>query len=305
MVSSNKSGRAFEGAVLTALGEVLSFHGKIEYGDNKPTLGALEHLASLEESIQAEYKYVALHGAQILADDIFGKYQEIVNPVLYIQSDSAGRKGDPRDILIDGANIPETIGISVKHNHNAVKHPRLSYRLDFGEKWFGVQCSQDYWNAIHPVFERLRKYGYKKFPWSAEVDDVWAELYDPILIAFEIEFRSIIAIKGRDALLSLFEFLFGEFSYYKLIGKKKARKPSATIYFYDFRGMHYSLLPSKILDIKRVIGDKGSYNKLDVKFDGGWRLSFRIHTASTNIERSFKFDIQIEEMPNGFLMYED
>ena len=71
---------------------------------------------------------------------------------LGIQTDSKGEEGDVRDILIVRHNIHWEIGLSVKHNHFAVKHSRLAKRLDFGQKWFGVKCSEDYWNAIFPIF---------------------------------------------------------------------------------------------------------------------------------------------------------
>jgi len=63
---------------------------------------------------------------------------------LIIPTDDRGREGDVRDIIIVRSEIGWEIGISVKNNHSAVKHPRLSSVLDFGEKWFGIKCSDDY-----------------------------------------------------------------------------------------------------------------------------------------------------------------
>ena len=53
---------------------------------------------------------------------------------LKIQPDSEGESGDVRDILIIRRNIQWEIGLSIKHNHFAVKHSRLAKTLDFGEK---------------------------------------------------------------------------------------------------------------------------------------------------------------------------
>nr|WP_322597221.1 HaeIII family restriction endonuclease [Mergibacter septicus] len=50
---------------------------------------------------------------------------------LKIQSDDKGEKGDVRDVLIIRRGIEWEIGLSVKHNHFAVKHSRLSKKLDF------------------------------------------------------------------------------------------------------------------------------------------------------------------------------
>ncbi len=44
---------------------------------------------------------------------------------LKIQSDDKGKEGDVRDILIIRRGIEWEIGLSVKHNHFAVKHSRL------------------------------------------------------------------------------------------------------------------------------------------------------------------------------------
>ena len=46
--------------------------------------------------------------------------------------------------------------MSIKHNHEAVKHSRLSHGLDFGNEWFGIPCSKEYWNAVKPIFDRLK-----------------------------------------------------------------------------------------------------------------------------------------------------
>ena len=38
--------------------------------------------------------------------------------------------------------------------------------------------------------------------------------------------------------------------------------------------------------------------------DGGWQFSFRIHNASTLVETSLKFDIQIIKMPDAIISIE-
>lgn len=74
---------------------------------------------------------------------------------LKIQSDDKGKEGDVRDVLIIRRGIEWEIGLSVKHNHFAVKHSRLSKNLDFGKKWYGIDCSEQYWKDIKPIFEYL------------------------------------------------------------------------------------------------------------------------------------------------------
>lgn len=63
---------------------------------------------------------------------------------LKIQSDGKGKEGDVdvRDVLIIRRGIEWEIGLSVKHNHFAVKYSRMSKNLDFGSKWYGIECSK-------------------------------------------------------------------------------------------------------------------------------------------------------------------
>ena len=75
--------------------------------------------------------------------------------ILKLQKDSEGEIGDVRDILIIRNDIKWEIGLSIKHNHFAVKHSRLGKNLDFAERWFGMKCSEEYWNAVNPVFEYI------------------------------------------------------------------------------------------------------------------------------------------------------
>ena len=50
---------------------------------------------------------------------------------LYIQQDEEGEKGDVRDIIVARKTLKWEIGLSIKHNHFAVKHSRLSPTIDF------------------------------------------------------------------------------------------------------------------------------------------------------------------------------
>lgn len=60
---------------------------------------------------------------------------------MYLQKDKRGEDSDVRDIVVVRQNIRWEIGLSLKHNHNAIKHNRLSPLIDFGKKWYGIPCS--------------------------------------------------------------------------------------------------------------------------------------------------------------------
>ena len=51
-----------------------------------------------------------------------------------MQSDQKGIDGDVRDIVLHTQS--GEVGVSAKHRHNALKHPRLSDKIDFGNLWY-------------------------------------------------------------------------------------------------------------------------------------------------------------------------
>ncbi len=110
--------------------------------------------------------------------------------LLEFQRDGAGTKGDVRDIVVKRNNIHWEVGLSIKHNHEAVKHSRLSHKLDFGNEWFGIPCSKDYWNAVKPIFDSLKAEKSKGRKWS-EIDDKEETVYIPLLQAFMDEVQRV------------------------------------------------------------------------------------------------------------------
>ena len=70
----------------------------------------------------------------------------------------------------------------------------------------------------------------------------------------------------------------------------KIRKPKLTIPIVN--------LPTRIVNIDFKPGSK---NTVELYLDNGWQFSFRIHNASTKVETSLKFDIQIIGMPTTII----
>ena len=102
--------------------------------------------------------------------------------ILEFQKDEAGMKGDVRDIVAKRPKIGWEVGFSIKHNHDAVKHSRLSYKLDFGEEWFQIPCSSQYWNVVDPIFTMLKEEKKNQAKWS-EIGDKGLKVYQPLLRA--------------------------------------------------------------------------------------------------------------------------
>lgn len=226
---------------------------------------------------------------------------------LEFQKDGEGIKGDVRDIVIKRNDIKWEFGLSIKHNHEAIKHSRLSHKLDFGKEWFGNSCSQEYWKAVKPIFDMLQKNkGTKK--WS-ELPNKAQDVYIPLLQAFMDEINRAYKT-DKDVPRKMVEYLIGVKDYYKIVSHDSDRL--TLIHTFN---MHKTLnkpskkkvsaitvpvveLPTRIVALEFK---PNSDNTVEMYLDNGWQLSFRIHNASTYIEPSLKFDVQFMGMPPSVL----
>ncbi len=303
---SNNQGRAYEFSYLISLYEEISKVRSVKMETNSSYYAAERAWNTLSESEKTMYKMSSLTGVNtlfelepLILDD--GK-DELE---LKIQSDDNGEKGDVRDVLIIRRGIEWEIGLSVKHNHFAVKHSRLSKKIDFGKKWYGIACSDQYWLDIKPIFDYLDEEKKKGTKWRdllSKEDDV----YVPLLNAFKEELERQNLLFNKEIPRLMVEYLLGEFDFYKVIGIDN--KEITRIQSFNLRGtlnkqgknrkrnieLPLSSLPTRIVSLDYKPGSK---NTLELYLDGGWQFSFRIHNASTKVEPSLKFDIQIIGMP--------
>ena len=203
-----------------------------------------------------------------------------------LQSDQQGRLGDVRDILIETSAEGE-IGISAKHRHKALKHPRLSDTIDFGKEWYGVPCSSTYWERIRPIFRALRE---RSGEFWRDLPRKHEDVYSPILDAFSDEIRT----QGIAA--DLLRYVVGRHDFYKVV------KANGDIVLQSFN-LGGSLkwgdsvkLPQRIVDVSPKPRSRTTVNLI---FDEGWQLSFRLHNAKSEIEPSLKFDVQLLGTPDS------
>ena len=151
---SNDQGRAYEYITLVTLHTEISKIRKAEIVQNSSLEAAKDAWDNMSKSMQ----HLLAVSATSFVPEIFNLEPLILEDdgdcvELLIQKDSKGEDGDVRDILIVRSGIEWEIGLSMKHNHFAVKHSRLSKNLDFGLSWYGIRCSDSYWNAVRPVFD--------------------------------------------------------------------------------------------------------------------------------------------------------
>lgn len=302
---SNNQGRAYEYACLHSLYEAITTIRSAEIVYNScydaaknawDTLGGQKqnlYMLSAKSTIETIF---ALEPNIIEADDDILK--------IYIQPDRKGEIADVRDIIIERRHIVWEIGLSIKHNHQAVKHSRIARHLDFGEKWYGVKCSDTYWEEVKPVFDFLEREE-KKGTRFSDLSSKEEYVYVPLLNAFIKEIRSQVEEDPRIS-RRLVEYLLSKYDFYKVISDDDKRL--TTIQSFNMYGMLNR--PSKVLEpsIKvpalRLpgkllhIGFKPqSKTTVVMSMDNGWQFSFRIHNAEKIAKPSLKFDVQIVGMP--------
>lgn len=232
---------------------------------------------------------------------------------LSLQTDASGIKGDVRDVVCLRKQNGWQIGISCKHNHHAVKHSRLSDTIDFGKEWLGIPCSRTYFDKVVPLFSNLRatrersKQSGIKALWS-DVGDKAQNYYVPVLQAFMDELQRIYVTSEENIPEKLVRYLLGRYDFYKVITDDKNR--TTRVEAINLSGT-LNRESGKLKPIVRVpmlkmpsqfyhIGFKpGSDNTIEVVCDEGWQISMRIHSASSKIEPSLKFDVNLISLPSS------
>jgi type-2 restriction enzyme haeIII len=306
---SNNQGRAYEYIFLNVLFDEISKIREVRIEKNSSFLASEKAWETLSEEEKEIYKLSALTGVNTVLDLeplILEKDNDTLN--LKIQADDNGKKGDVRDIIIMRENVNWEIGLSLKHNHFAVKHSRLSKKLDFGERWYNIPCSKEYWKKVKPIFDFLEKEEKKKTLWK-EIVNKNKDVYFPLLEAFKTE---ILDQNRRNIKLleNMLKYLLGKFDFYKVISiddKKVTRVQSYNLYgTLNQDGVHKKIkikIPVVILPTRIVSLDfkPNSLTTLELYLNNGWQFTFRIHNAEKEVKPSLKFDIQIVGIPTSII----
>ncbi|REG78404.1 HaeIII restriction endonuclease [Pricia antarctica] len=309
MANQTINGKAFEYALLLEFYERLKIITSVSITENEPYQNAKGCFESFIEDEQDTFRITASAAINFLID-IEPRLSNGINKndilVLEIVSDQAGQTGDVRDVLVIRSLQKWEIGISAKNNHRAVKHSRLSLNIDFGEKWLGVPCSQNYFAEIKPIFDMLAnlKAKDKSTKWTS-IENMHEVVYVPILNAFRKELLRLDKANPNIVAENLVQYLIGNEDFYKVIkGNKKVE-----IQAYNLKGTlnlpFESVKPkAKIPKLKlptrliEIVYQDNSTTTLLVSLNEGWQISFRIHNASSRIEPSLKFDINLVSAPH-------
>jgi hypothetical protein len=311
VTSQTINGKAFEYALLKEFFERLKAVTTVSVVQNEPYKTALKCFLSFNEKEQSHYSLVASFAVNFLLD----LEPRLSNGIsdkdilqLEIVSDKEGQTGDVRDVLAIRSLQKWEIGISAKNNHRAVKHSRLSNDIDFGQKWLGIPCSIAYFKEVNPVFDnlvKLRTASKATQKWDS-LGDYHTSVYVPILDAFKKELLRLEAENSGTVAERLIKYLIGNKDFYKVI--KGSNKVEIQAY-----NLHGTLnlpfetvkpkakvpklkLPSRLIE---VVYQENSKTTLLVTLNEGWQISFRIHNASSRIEPSLKFDINLVSAPHS------
>ncbi len=302
---SNDNGRAYEFACITVFSKAIESYRKVKIVHNS----AYEANERAWNTLDSYSQEMFLLSAKATIQSIFEAEPRMIEPgedelLLLFQTDDAGIRGDVRDLLVIRKDIQWEIGFSIKHNHFAVKHSRLSRTNNFGLTWYGKTCSNTYFEEIRPIFNYLNEENHNGTKFDS-LPNKWDDIYIPILKAFMKEVKMQYAQDNTIA-TKMAEYLLGHFDFYKVISVDDKRLTQ--IKGHNMHGtlnqpsqtakpkikIPISTFPSRLVSLEFI---PNHMNTLEMVLDGGWSFTLRLHNASTKCEPSLKFDVQILGVP--------
>ena len=312
-LTQTQAGQAFQFAVLQAIRAIVG-DSNVEVLENASFLKYKEQFQRLDEE-QQDLAFSAGHTAMQRIVEFEAYLEDALNAqsslwVKFRESDIddfGQRHNDTRDILIGDVNSSWQIGIIAKNRHEALRNSRLSQKIDFGHEWLKIPCSEQYFDEISPIFERLELLRRNRIDWS-DLEDKNETVYVPLLAAFRSE---LLRLDGEFPLRvapALIHYLLGDYDYYRII----RRDNGAELSVFNFNGtlnassmrdptikLQKLELPKRLIDLD-FAQSKGmtSSTTLILNCDGGWEISFRLHNARKEVEPSLKFDIKLLRIPD-------
>ena len=289
MASQVANGKAFEWAVADASSAVFALPILANSSSENARIAFEQLNVKKQQSFQVSAKEAVIHIAKLEHGNRFIQIAEHIE----IASDYRGKAGDVRDVLLVS---PEgELGFSCKTNHDALKHSRLSSTIDFVKAW-GLDvsgCSSNYWDEVRPLFTKLMTIQHQsnRTALFSDIADIHSEYYKPILRAFQDE---LVRVLGPDAehpdvaTAAFVQYVIGAQDFYKIINLKD----KTTVQGFNFRNslsIGVSKLPTHLVSVD---SHDGGINSVSTRFNRGYSFNFRIHSASSRVEPSFKFDVR-------------
>lgn len=310
-----QNGKAFEYACVIALYEKLKNGQKVTIEESTQIVTARKLYDDVSEDMKHSLDAAANAAVRVIERLEPQLWNACGNEPLYLslQPDAAGMKGDVRDVLCIRKQNGWEIGLSCKHNHHAVKHSRLSDKIDFGKEWLGIPCSKEYFDRVVPLFSELReirdtskKEGSPAL-WNSVAQKA-EKYYIPVLQAFMDELNQIDRENPKCVPELLVHYLLGKNDFYKVITDDKNRTTRVEAVnimgtLNQIAGDEKSIAKIPVLKMPaqfyHIDFKPGSNNTIEVVCDEGWQISMRLHNASSKVEPSLKFDVNLISLPSS------
>lgn len=312
--TQTSNGKAFEYACLLSIYETLNNQLGVTIVESPQLETAKNFYENLETEEKEKFSQAAMAAARAIVRLEPQLQHNNLDVPLYIaiQTDSTGIAGDVRDVLCIRNQNDWQIGLSCKHNHHAVKHSRLSASIDFGQEWLSSPCSDNYFSEVVPIFTELRDI--RDSSKEAGTPALWRDIPDkaeryylPILNSFLTELNSL-ASTNPQVPSNLIHYLLGRYDFYKVItdDKRKTTRVEAVNIAGTLNrsfGSNRSIVNVPQIALPTRFYHTGikqhSDNTAEVICDEGWQISLRIHNASSKVEPSLKFDVNLISLPSS------
>lgn len=314
--NQTEKGKAFEYACAKAIQDGATAGCGVEIVKNSSLTIAEGHYSSLTSKESSNDDKGAGAAIRFLSKLEPRLYEPNSDLLVELQEDSKGKNGDVRDIICSRDDW--NLGISCKHNNNAVKHSRISPTIDFGYKWVGINCSDDYVDDVKDIFKPIIKMieDSKKNKtilqrWR-DVKNKHKDYYVPALNAFIKELKKLDNDNPGVVPERLIRYLLGREDFYKVIMYE--RKKYTKIEAININGTLNKpsgktkavisaprlKMPTRFTDIR--IKD-GSTTTVLIECDNGWNLSMRVHSGDGKVVPSLKFDVRMISFPSNALVH--
>ncbi len=321
MASNTKNGKAFEYACLKAICEKLLEHGKnVQIDDSVAYRNTVKDFNSLSKDKQKIYMDAAKAAAKIIfpleptLEHGLGELFLAINP----DSAAQGENGDVRDVLCIRSNDNENweIGLSCKHNHAALKHPRITADKDFGKSWVGLPNSSEFIDEISSTIDSLIEFTKQRKPWK-EIAPTQEEkhtfYYLPIIRAYKNEITRMCE-KYPETPQKLLSYFFGSKDFYKVIMNERDR--TTTLIAFNMNNslgrkcgrlksrtpIRTTNMPTRLIETDFKRDKKGTPSKTTIilRFDSNWTVSMRLHNKDKIVRlTSLAWDVQLDGFPSN------
>ena len=197
---------------------------------------------------------------------------------------------DPGVADLTITNVSRSLALSVKHNHDALSHPR-PYSLADQMGMSGLEFESDHRKRMDAVVKRFRTAagGATSFPL---VPAAKLKLYQEACAECAETVNKVSSQK--DAITTLFNFLVGS-DFKKIIVETNNSKALQSITIADYTKI------KRPRSVKASVDHRPRASSLVLTFDNGWQIDLRIKNASTRIsptgQVSLKFDAQKKAGP--------